>query len=316
MSKIRLDQTAAWFLGIIGAGVIFGAGAVLIQGTIGDKHAVKKATYLEKKYLDEHRAEGQEGTVEEKHSSKGSNHKGSSDDDMGVSHNSTHWSYEGESGPRFWGELSPSFTDCMDGRQQSPINIEHSTSDRELRPIKFSYRKVETFLKDNGHTLLAEMPGDYQGFISYHGKRYDLLNFHFHLPSEHLVAGVPYEMEMHLVHKSKNGDLAVVAVFLQEGKKGHRELGKIWHNLPQRKGLVGITAAVNPMKFLPKDRGYFAYMGSLTTPPCSEGVQWLILRKPSTLSGKQMEQFNYIFKHNARPVRPLHKRKIRKSSHR
>ena len=167
---------------------------------------------------------------------------------------------------------------------------------------------------NNGHTIQFNyQPGS---SITIGGKRYDLLQFHFHSPSENTVDGQPYPLEMHLVHKSADGRLAVVGVFFQAGRDsgghggdGNDSLANVFGALPGKSGLTLTgNADINAADLLPRDRGYYHFMGSLTTPPCSEGVGWFVMRSPLEISPKQLARFQTIFDNNARPVQPWNKR--------
>jgi carbonic anhydrase len=217
-----------------------------------------------------------------------------------------HWGYEGHSGPEHWASLSKEFSTCGSGQRQSPIDINGGMS-AGLTPIQFDYRPAQLDILNNGHTIQVNR-GEGSS-ITVDGERFDLLQFHFHTPSENTVGGKPYDMEMHLVHKSAKGELAVVGVFLKAGAE-NAVLGKAWAHMPGHAGVKEQVAAVsiNPAELLPADRSYSRFNGSLTTPPCSEGVNWLVMKTPVEVSTAQVKQFAKVVGHNARPVQPLNKR--------
>src|SRR5262245_4969599 len=191
-----------------------------------------------------------------------------------------HWSYEGKDGPEHWGELDPSYAACAQGHQQSPIDIPLSTIQAEpLDPIQFHYRPSPLHVIDNGHTIMATYaPGS---TIRVGSSEYELQQFHFHMPSEERFDGKSFPMVAHLVHKNKDGKLAVVAVLFQEGTV-NPVLEGVFGHLPRQRdheespsGLV-----IDASALLPSKTSYVTFQGSLTTPPCSEGVTWYVLRTP------------------------------------
>ncbi len=219
------------------------------------------------------------------------------------------WSYEGETGPSHWGDLSPEFIACKDGKRQSPVNIIGAVK-ADLEDITFDYSASQLKIINNGHTIQVNYdPGS---SITVGGKTYELLQFHFHSPSEHTVDGKPYDMVAHLVHKSSDGQLAVVAVFMTKGVQ-NGFLQTIWDNLPAEEGIEeavpGVKIDINDL--LPADRTYYTYPGSLTTPPCSEIVSWYVLKTPVEVSVAQVSKFVSIFNKNVRPVQLLSGRVIK-----
>ncbi|HJW04725.1 MAG TPA: carbonic anhydrase family protein [Azospira sp.] len=221
-----------------------------------------------------------------------------------------HWDYEGEGGPQNWGRLKSDFTTCAQGQRQSPIDIWDGIK-VDLSPIEFNYRPSRFRLVDNGHTLQAAIGG---GSITVVGKTYNLVQIHFHRPSEERVNGKAYEMVAHLVHRSDDNQLAVVAVLLEKGAE-HPLIQTLWNYIPLEKNLevVPPEAAIDLNQLLPEGRGYYTYMGSLTTPPCTEGVLWLVLQQPVQLSAEQIAIFSRLYRNNARPVQPLNGRLIKES---
>ncbi len=221
------------------------------------------------------------------------------------------WGYVGATGPSHWGDLSPDFVLAKTGRQQSPVDITGALAG-DLPAITFAYTPARIRLVYNGHTI--EEKQDETSAIEVGGTRYLLEQFHFHSPSEHLLDDAHTEMEMHLVHKSAGGDLAVVAVMIQPGAE-NPAFDPVWDNLPTAERAERESGAtVDTAALLPLDHGYYRYMGSFTTPPCTEDVLWMVLRTPVTLSRRQIEAFRAIIHGNNRPVQPLNGREIRVSN--
>ena len=220
------------------------------------------------------------------------------------------WSYTGRTGPLFWGKLDPAYRACSQGREQSPVDIRHAHLNPALPPIQFHYIGGPVTVENNGHTIEVHVdPGSY---IVANGVRYGLIQFHFHHPSEHAVKGKLSDMVIHLVHRSADGRLAVVAVFLNvDTGYPNATLATIWDHLPAKPGeSQRIDDMVDPAGLLPSDRGYWTYMGSLTTPPCTEGVRWFVFEEPLTISREQLRAFTALYKMNTRPLQDLHGRVI------
>ena len=227
-----------------------------------------------------------------------------------AAHAAAHWSYEGAAGPQTWGGLKPEFTLCGNGQRQSPIDIRGGLA-VDLDPVKFNYQASPFGVIDNGHTVQANVA---QGnHIEIGGKRFELVQFHFHRPSEERIDGRQFEMSLHLVHKDGQGRLAVVAVLMDKGPP-QPAVQKVWNNLPLEKGEErAARLPIELSELLPTDRRYFTYMGSLTTPPCSEGVQWVVMRQPVSMSPEQIELFARMHPMNARPVQQASGRRILQS---
>ncbi len=223
-----------------------------------------------------------------------------------AAHHKAHWSYEGDTGPEHWGSLSPDYALCGTGKAQSPIDI-RAVDIIDTNPIEFHYQPSKLHVVNNGHTIQANYdPGSY---MVKDGVRYDLLQFHFHSPSEHAIEGKQTDMVAHLVHKSAEGKLAVVGVLLDQGDE-NPVLKPIWDIMPSEKGKADADVEINAADLLPEDRTYFHYMGSLTTPPCSEGVNWNVMAKPVSVSAGQVEAFTAIFPLSVRPLQPVNGRTI------
>lgn len=227
---------------------------------------------------------------------------------VAVAQEPVHWTYEGEEGPDHWGELSEDFALCSTGRTQSPINIE-TVIGTNINDIAFDYHDSALNILNNGHTVQVNY--DAGSSITYNGVQYDLVQFHFHHPSEHTINGAASPMEIHFVHRSAEGNLAVVGVMLNEGAADNPAYADVFANLPPEAAEVTtLDAAVSAMSMLPEAKTYYTYSGSLTTPPCSEGVRWLLLDNPIELSAAQLEAFGSIFENDARPVQPQNARDV------
>src|SRR6185295_13578465 len=190
----------------------------------------------------------------------------------------THWSYGGHGGPAEWAELDQTFASCQLGKVQSPIDIRGAKA-ADLPAIKFDYKPAPLKVIDNGHTIQVNYaPGS---TIDVGGTRYELVQFHFHKPSEEKIDGKAHAMVAHLVHKNAEGKLAVVAVLLDQGG-GSEVIDAVWKNLPKEKEkeVAAAGTTIDVAKLLPENRGYYTFEGSLTTPPCSEGVKWFVLKTP------------------------------------
>ena len=222
-----------------------------------------------------------------------------------------HWSYEGETGPQAWGTMKPEFNLCAIGKRQSPISIEESaTLQGPAEPILFSYAASNATVVNNGHTIQVDVVGD--NSITVRGSNYRLLQFHFHTPSEEQINFKRYPMVAHLVHKNAEGQLAVVAVLMDTGT-ANPLIDKVWTYMPLDAGdRVRMPADMLQLgDLLPKDQRYYQFMGSLTTPPCSEGVLWMVLKSPMTISKAQLKLFTQLYPNNARPVQPVNGRPVR-----
>jgi carbonic anhydrase len=222
-----------------------------------------------------------------------------------------HWSYAGESGPQAWGQLKSEFNVCAIGKRQSPINIEESaTLQGPAEPLVFNYQPSSGTVVNNGHTIQVDLYGD--NSVTVRGSNFKLVQFHFHHPSEERVNYKGFSMVAHLVHKNMEGQLAVVAVLLDPGA-ANALIDKVWTHMPLDAGdRVRLpTGLINMNELLPKDQRYYQFMGSLTTPPCTEGVLWMVLKQPSTVSPGQIRLFSQLFPNNARPVQAVNGRAVR-----
>jgi carbonic anhydrase len=220
----------------------------------------------------------------------------------------THWGYSGHEGPEHWSELSGDYRTCSAGKNQSPINLTNFI-EADLKPIAIRYQVGGNAILNNGHTVQVNYaPGS---TISVDGHDFELTQFHFHAPSENHINGKSYPMEGHFVHADKDGNLAVIAVMFNEGAK-NESLEKIWGRMPEKAGdEYELTANVAAEDILPGNRDYYRFNGSLTTPPCSEGVWWLVMKEPVTASKEQIEKFSHVMHHpNNRPLQAVNARPV------
>ena len=230
---------------------------------------------------------------------------------QGADAQAAHWSYAGAGGPAEWGLMKPEFSACANGTRQSPIDIRSGVK-VDLEPIQIDYRPSGFSVVDNGHTIQVNIEGG--NSIEVQGRRYDLLQFHFHRPSEERIDGRQFDMVAHLVHKDPEGRLAVIAVLLDRGS-AHPLVQTVWNNLPLEKGSeMRVRGGLDMNHLLPADRRYYTYMGSLTTPPCSEGVLWLVMQQPVPIATDQINVFARLYPMNARPIQSAAGRLIKQSN--
>jgi len=221
-----------------------------------------------------------------------------------------HWTYEGEEGPEHWGEMAEEFRMCAEGLNQSPVDLVTEVH-AELPELEFEYYSTPVNEINNGHTIQQNVkPGSFLRIPS-QDMKYELKQFHFHSPSEHRVAGQSYAMEMHFVHANEEGALAVVGVLVNEGEE-HPVLKQLWSFMPQNPGETAEQPiGIEDTDLLPPTRDYFTYSGSLTTPPCTEGVKWVVLKTPIEASAEQIETFKErVGSATNRPVQPHNARLI------
>ena len=225
-----------------------------------------------------------------------------------------HWGYQGATGPSHWAAMEHEYATCGVGKTQSPIDIEDSAAKKsDLPAIAFDYKPSPLKIVDNGHTVqVIYAPGS---TITVAGKQYELVQFHFHKPSEEKINGKPADMVVHLVHRDRDGKLAVVAVLLQAGAS-NALIETLWKNVPKEKekeqDVPGVQ--VNAAELLPANKAaYYTFAGSLTTPPCSEDVTWFVLKARTTISKDELASFGKLYAMNARPTQPLNGREVRAS---
>jgi len=221
------------------------------------------------------------------------------------------WTYKGETGPSHWPTLKPEYQECKLGKHQSPIDIRGSRA-AALPAIEFSYQAAPLNIINNGHTIQVNLPPG--SFITVGGKRYDLVQFHFHHPSENRLNGRAFPLELHLVHKDADGKLAVVGVLLADGR-ANPVIADVWKHIPveKEKEISPDGVTVDPSGLVPANHAYFTFAGSLTTPPCSEEVTWFLLRTPGTVDSPAVKTFAGMYPNNARPTQPLNGRTVQRS---
>ena len=237
----------------------------------------------------------------------------------------TSWEYEGARGAEHWSELDPDYAACNAGKEQSPIDIQHAVR-AELPALRFEYKSGPLpYVVNNGHTIRVnyhDTPGAGNIFLV-GGKRYQLTQFHFHRPSEERVSGKAFDMVVHLMHTASDGKVAGVAVFLTAGR-ANATVQRIWEHMPKTEGKVGADfsheelaiagAKIDPAGMLPRSAAhYYTYMGSVTAPPCTEHVDWFVLKTPVEISPQQISVFAELYPNDARPVQPLNGRIVKES---
>lgn len=260
---------------------------------------------------DEHAATEQSAPAAEEHAPATDEHAteaAATDEHAAEAEEAPHWSYEGDTGPGKWAALANEFATCGSGKEQSPVNLARAQIEGAL-DLEFHYASSTATIVDNGHTLQVDVaPGSY---LLVGERRFELVQFHFHGPSEHTVGGRSYPLEVHLVHKDKLGKLAVVGVMVEPGSASS-SISSVLKSLPTTQGRAEtIGGSLNPTRLLPTQHSSFQYSGSLTTPPCTEGVAWSVLVAPITLSEEQIEMLRARFHGaNNRPVQPLNDRTL------
>ena len=227
-----------------------------------------------------------------------------------ASAQNANWNYYGKTGPLGWGKLDPAYQACSKGHEQSPIDIRSTHLDKSLQPIQFHYLSGPVTIENNSHTIVIHPnPGSY---ITANGVRYNLIDLEFRHPSEESVKGQLTDMSVQLVHKSDDGKMAIIAVrFIENRDNPNALLATLVAHFPKTAGKTEkIADMINPGGLLPADRGYWTYMGSLTTPPCTEGVRWFVFQQPMTVGRYQLQSFEALFPMNTRPLQDAHGRKI------
>ena len=223
------------------------------------------------------------------------------------------WGYEGEGGPEHWAALNPDNALCAAGKRQSPIDIK-DTLKVDLEKIRFEYQPSAFSVIDDGRTVRVDVSAG--NAITVMGRRYELQQFHFHRPAEERLGGRQFDMVVHLVHKDAEGHLAIVAVLLDRDldDKTQPVIQQVWNNLPlEQNQPLAASMPLDPRQLLPEDRSYYTYMGSLTEPPCTEGVLWMVMRQPVLLTKDQIAIFAKLHPMNARPIQPSSGRWIKES---
>jgi carbonic anhydrase len=226
----------------------------------------------------------------------------------------TQWSYEGANGPEHWGDMDPDYAACKTGKEQSPIDIRNARK-AELPAIRFEYKSGPLKIINNGHVAVRVnySPGN-GNFLIVGDKRYELTQFHFHRPSEEYIHGRPYDMVAHFMHEASDGKVAAVAVLMRAGS-ANATIQQLWEYMPKTEGkeqeIAGVE--VNPAGLLPRDLAYYTYVGSLTAPPCTEGVTWLVLKTPVDISAEEISAFAQLYPHDVRPPQPLNGRVVKET---
>jgi len=220
------------------------------------------------------------------------------------------WDYAGKRGPLVWGKLDPAYRACSEGHQQSPIDIRGAHLDSSLQPIEFHFISGPVTLENTGNLILVHVGRG--STMAAGGVRYELQRLEFHRPAENAVKGKLADLDVEMVFRSSDGKMAIVAVrlILDRGDP-NAMLAELWPHLPKAAGASEKDANdVNPGGFLPADHGYWTYMGSLTTPPCTEGVRWFVFEDALSLSREQLRAYTAIFRMNSRPLQDTHGRRI------
>lgn len=216
------------------------------------------------------------------------------------------WTYEGDHGPQAWGDLKPEYGLCKNGVEQSPIDLVFKKP-KTNRPIKVSYKESLVRVEDDGRTVKVHFEGG--NTIEIEGQTFELQHAEFHTASEHTISGNRLPMELQLVHANPSGELAILGVILIEGP-AHPIIETVWQNMPIQKEVEKeVNEKINPEDFIPQTRTYYNYTGSLTSPPCTEGVNWNVFNTPVTLSKEQILTFRQLYPSNNRPIQPLGPRK-------
>lgn len=220
----------------------------------------------------------------------------------------SHWGYSAEGAPANWHELDPEFTTCQAGKNQSPIDL-RGFIEAELAPLRITYQAGSSEILNNGHTVQVNYsPGS---TLVVDERSFELKQFHFHAPSENRIGGKHFALEGHLVHADKDGNLAVIAVMFAEGA-ANATLTSLWQKMPGKPGAkASLPPGLDASQLLPANRDYYRFNGSLTTPPCSEGVRWFVMKSPVTASRAQVEQFSKTLGFaNNRPIQPVNARPV------
>lgn len=223
------------------------------------------------------------------------------------SSDSPHWTYDGEQGMDHWGMLSRGYMTCESGSHQSPIDIMMPAEDRAPERLQFHYRRADIQTMHNGHSIQVKVsPGSE---LQVNGRTYQLMQFHFHEPSEHHIEGKASPFELHLVHRDGIGHIVVVSLLADLGV-GHPVLSTLWSSLPMHAGESAPSRQLDLSALIPNNLHHFAYHGSLTTPPCTEGVHWIVMKDKISIAQAQIDQFVVLVGHNSRAIQPIHDRQV------
>ena len=225
------------------------------------------------------------------------------------------WSYNGASNPAHWADIKPEYKICRNGLRQSPIDIRGSVKG-DLEELKFNYQSTPFKIVDTGYTIRAELENG--GNLYYEGKSWNLKALEFRIPGEEMINGKRGEMSVQLQHQSITGEMLIISIQLNRGAE-NMLIQQIWNNMPLERNRAmksvdePIKKEINVKHLLPTNIGYITYMGSLTTPPCTENVQWVVLRTPQTISDEQIKSFSFLYQNNARPLQSDNGRMIKES---
>ncbi|MFD2924789.1 carbonic anhydrase [Halobacillus naozhouensis] len=238
--------------------------------------------------------------------------------DQALEPKQVQWSYEGKRGPKHWGDLAEEFAACEKGNEQSPVNVKFAEveEEKDLPEIQLHYEPAKVSVINNGHTAQFNLPNEMNNSMTIGETNYRLIQFHFHTPSEHQFNGKHFPVEMHFVHKNPNNELAVTTLMIEEGTQ-NKELASIWGGVPSEKTEkeIMMNEPVDLASLLPRQSSTtFHYSGSLTTPPCSEDVKWIIFEDTIEISKEQIDVFKQIFPSNNRPIQLLNEREVMKNS--
>lgn len=220
------------------------------------------------------------------------------------------WDYQGPGGPPAWARLKPEYATCGEGTRQSPVDLRDGFA-VDLEPLSIDYRPAAFRVIDNGRTVQVNVGGGQ--WLAVGGRRYELQHLSFHRPSEVRIQGRQFDMDVHLTHRDEQGRLAILAVPLEQGA-AQAVVQQVWNHLPLEKGEENLAPVpLDVSRLLPEDRRYFTHMGSLTTPPCTEGVLWMVFKQPVQVGADQIALFHRLYPMNARPVQPTHGRLVKES---
>jgi carbonic anhydrase len=233
-------------------------------------------------------------------------------DNLGMARGEeTRWGYDGEFGPQAWSRLRPEYGQCATGTRQSPIHIQDgNTLQGPAEPLQFHYQPSSAMVVNTGRTIQVDVVGD--NTLTVRGSTYKLTNIQFHHPSEERINDRAYTMAAHLIHRNIDGQIAIVAVLMDPGQP-NTLINKVWTYMPLDVGdRVRMPAGLLDLnEVLPQDQRYYQFIGSLTAPPCSENVLWMVLKQPIQISPEQLRLFAQLYPRNARPVQPLNGRVVR-----
>jgi carbonic anhydrase len=221
-----------------------------------------------------------------------------------IAAEATHWGYTGNEGPDHWGALDKASAACSAGAEQSPIDIKSAIS-AQLPAVSITYANSAGTIINNGHTIQVNLPAGSKLHLG--DQVYDLLQFHFHAPSEHLVNGKHFPAEVHFVHRDSKGALAVIGVFLEPGGQ-NATFTQIAAAMPKTAGKEAPIALIDLTALLPLTKAYWSYAGSLTTPPCSETVRWTVLQTPIKVAAADLAKYTALYPMNARTPQPVNRR--------